>query len=373
VLRGRKFKSKTTAEAKNRLAREAVETFLDSERDIGRRAPRGVIDELAAARRLRRIDPVLASLMEAGVKAELSSDQRTLIVQGTPVLLPRPGARWQHDRLVEDIANDALAEYLLGQVRDNLTGLPLRAVPTPDGVVLISRIRVVARVRATRAVLSSPSPTTRTPQPVGGNFLAPGRHWKKLLAALRWMLPPPSLGTPSPASPTRVQHRIIADLGDEISAELRELAVIASQLIRDERTVAFGHAVELHMPGERVRFEPIRKEGAALEVPFVYHAQGGELRAAIRLRSAKDPMVIALEHTDADDLVGRGWVTALVAFADLTCIPQSDHPPEQSERRRHSPSNISAKTPRTRAVRHGKTTLAASLTPSHATAHLLAS
>jgi hypothetical protein len=113
-------------------------------------------------------------------------------------------------------------------------------------------------------------------------------------------------------------------MSDALPADVRELAAFASQLIREERTTAFEHAVRLQLPDESVRFEPIRGEGAALEVPYVYRAPGGAVRAALRLRTPADPLALAVEHADGDALLGRSWVTALVAYADLTCVPQAE-------------------------------------------------
>jgi hypothetical protein len=66
-------------------------------------------------------------------------------------------------------------------------------------------------------------------------------------------------------------------------------------------------------------------------------------------------------------------VTALVAFADLTCVPQSDRTTTAAQPTQRQRRNLRGSSEPHSAVRHGKTTLAASLAPSAETGELLAS
>ena len=375
-------KSKATDDVRLETGRKAFERFLLTHRGPPRRAPTGVAAELGrlrsallADRHQRNIAAVLAALADAGLSAYSTSDGRALDVGGTRVFMPGPEARWEHDWVMQKIAREALEEHLVRRVADNLSGLPLRALPTSDGIVLSRRDRVIGRVSATRALVAPRTRTERAPPPIDGNFFADGDHWHRLRAALI-RLAPPRLERASavPEDPLARPTQVLTELPASVSAELRELAVLASQLVRHDRTVAFAHTVELRLDsGEVVRVEPIRTNGAAVEAPFTYETVDGRVAAAIRLKSPRDPMAIALDGDSAENLVGDAWVTGLVAFADMTCVPQSTAPQQQRAAPARRRSAMTALGSKRDAKRHGQTTLSARLAPSSATAVILAS
>jgi hypothetical protein len=380
IIGNRKFKTKSSDQAKLNRSRRVIEDFLDAERDARVGAPAKVAAELATAQRKRRIDRhkrridrLIAALAEAEIPSTVSPDLRSVLVHGTRVGLPLSSQRMGHAALMQRITHDALSEHLLGLVCDHLSGFPLQAVPTTAGVVLLKGNRIAARISATQAVISPPTSTRRWPPPVNGNFLARGRHWSSVRETLLRTVPSPSRKPSRDPVGEPASIRIISELPVAVTGELRELAVIASQLIREERTIAFGHSVELAFDAERITFAPIRDGRGAVEAPFHYRSQLGELRAALRLKSPRDPMVIAVEHAGSEEVIARGWVTALVAFADLTCVPQSDSDSDFTTRPRDRPGRSSASPTQATAVRRGQTSISSALTPSAHTAQLLAS
>lgn len=378
--RGVRVKAKAGDETRLEVGCEAFESFLLTHRGSFGRAPKRVVGELErlraarlVARHEQAIGRLLAALAAAGVPAHLTSDGRAVAVDGTRVLVPRPGEKWGHGWVMQKIAREALDQHFVRRVADNLDGLPLRALPTSDGIVLSRGDRVIGRVSATRAVVAPRTRTDRAPAPINGNFLADGPHWQRLRAALSRLAPTRAARTAAvQEDPFTPPAQVLTELPDSVATELRDVATVASQLIREERTVAFAHTVEMRIgSGESVRVAPIRADGGPIEAPFVYETDTGRVAAAIRLKSPRDPMAIALEAGSDPELVGGGWVTALVAFADLTCVPQSPGEPRNNPPvRRRGASPLGSSRPPTR---HGQTTLSGRLAPSSQTAALLAS
>jgi hypothetical protein len=174
----------------------------------------------------------------------------------------------------------------------------------------------VAQLRATRA---------RPPgaPPVDGNFLTAGPHWARLVAALGAN----SAGDPELSSrragdgpgvagaPLQVAAGLHRELPPGTAARLREDAEAASRRLRHERTRVYGHKLQIDVGAHTLTFQPLT--GRPLAVPFTFDDFTGALRI-----TAPDPMLPCewKQPSDARTL-GRAWSLALVAYAELTCLP----------------------------------------------------
>jgi hypothetical protein len=386
--RPRRSYSRTAFKVKN-LAKEyglSVEVTTDRLRDGGivlkpgsTRIPdaeraRAVLDRAhhRAARKSvqgppkRAIAALVNVLKRAGLSAHWSSG--ALIVNDRPVSVVLPRARATPDEVVDATVNAALGDVLLASVTDHLSGrgLPIRAVRRKRGIALATGVHVVAIVSATKAGFAfGPS--------VSGNFLAPGRHWDELDSRIRELLSKRADASDQ-TLPAR-GLRVLLDLPPDVAPEMRELAQVATTLIRDDRSVTFGHTVELRIDGTVIEFLPVSDERGPVEAPFKYRHGDVEVEAALRLRSPGDVLAIAVDSNITDPDIGQAWVVALAAFADLCCSQQT---PTRAQAEASPSSNRRARDARTQSTavtlrRYGKVVVGEAVQPSPATAALLAS
>ena len=276
------------------------------------------------------------------------------------------------DRVVAKLCPDRLLNVAVEQLAGR--GFELRATQGRYGVRLHQTgghaIAVISATRATFDVHKS----------VHGNFLLEGEHW----ATVRARLPQPIVKrSPSPArSELPRGRRVLTELPAAASEVQRAAALAASARIRHERTLDFGQAVVLRLPDRSLRFLPISEHAQAVEVRFIYDHRGETLSGALRLRSIHDPLALAVTwDVPSEQLVAAAWVTALLGYAELTCVPQAaeradDVEPAAGDRRQRS----RAPAARTVAVhardptrRRAGPKLSASLEPTGETQTMLAS
>jgi hypothetical protein len=127
------------------------------------------------------------------------------------------------------------------------------------------------------------------------------------------------VGDSASASQPRIQ--VMASLPASIGPGAAAAALAASERIRTQRTLAFGHGVVLRSGEDRIRFEPITSEGGRVEAPFSWSPAGAApFHAALRLRTPDDPLAIAFRDGVSESELAFAWIVALAAFAELTCV-----------------------------------------------------
>ena len=276
------------------------------------------------------------------------------------------------DRVVAKLCPNRLLNVVVEQLAGH--GFELRATQGRHGVRLHQTSgHAIAVISATRA-------TFEVHRSVHGNFLLDGEHW----ATVRARLPQPiAKRPPSPArSEPPPSRRVLTELPACASETQRAAALAASVRIRHERTLDFGQTVVLRLPDRSVRFSPISEHAQAVEVRFEYDHGGETLSGALRLRSSRDPLALALTgDLPAEQLVAAAWVTALLGYAELTCVPQAERPdngePAPGDRRQQRSPPPAARTVAVHALdparRRAGPKLSASLEPTGDTQTMLAS
>ena len=276
------------------------------------------------------------------------------------------------DRVVAKLTPNRLLRVAVAQLSGH--GFELRATQGRHGVRLHnSRGHVVAVISATRA-------TFEVHKSVHGSFLLDGEHW----ALVRARLPKPIVkpGPSPPGSAPPPTRRVLTELPARASETQRVAAIAASVRIRHERTLDFGQTVVLRLPDRSVRFSPISEHAHAVEVGFIYERRGETLSGALRLLSSHDPLALALtEEVSDEQLVTAAWVTALLGYAELTCVPQAertgDVEPAAGDRRPQRSRTQGARSVAVHALeparRRAGPRLSASLHPSGDTQTMLAS
>lgn len=267
--------------------------------------------EEALRRRERVLERIVTFFRAAGLEAVRVGD--AVDVAGTRVSpsANQERSRQKLDALLDRFVWDHHRELLLESIRRNLRGVhELRGVMGTNGWILTRDREPVAVIRATFAKAASLPGHS-------GNFLHDHEPaWGQLaeeLASKKLTVEPPSPELP------RLKRRIFRELPDGVSNDVRDLALEASTQLRTERNLVFGHAVELQYGAGAVRFQPLREDGAHVEVPMTWSRWSKGAQGRIRINGADDPLHLVFEGADEESLVVDGWVVALVAYAELVC------------------------------------------------------
>jgi len=234
------------------------------------------------------------------------------------------------DDVLDALAETACPGLIERRARERLhfSRHDLTITTTSQGVVVAHGDAAIALIRATHAKV------VRFEEPIKGNFLREGREWTELRRRVDVRLPRPRRSTRSVTPEPRRPDRIVVSFPEALAEPLRSAAMDASRRIRLERNSAYGHPVEVHLPTrDAIRFEPLSSEAGPLECPFEYHVAPRRFHMALRLKRRTDPLSLAVYDSANDAIIGRAWALALMAYADLTCLPQDDA--AQSEERDH--------------------------------------
>ena len=274
------------------------------------------------------------------------------------------------DDVVDRIAAIALLPAMTDLVLEHLSGMDLRAVRGTHGVVLRAGHGPVALIRATHARI------VPTHARVEGNFLRRGTHWRALRRAVE-----EALNAPVAAEATaQASAVVLRERPDDLDDVDWEAMCVASDDLRHRRSLAFGHTVRLRATEFRVAFDPIRERGGAVEVPVVFDADAGRVKAGLRLTSPLTPLAFVVYDGDRA-LVNRAWLFALLGYAELTCVAPADGVPPRAApaaRGDHDPrparrDSRGRQVPRaTRTHRVGMLDLSDNLAPTPATQRTLA-
>jgi hypothetical protein len=232
------------------------------------------------------------------------------------------GVSW--DGLVAHLVMEHAPEAMVVAVEDYLdpSGLALEATPSRVGIMLHRRGAADAVVHPTYARLFGGS--------IRGDFTADGPHWAMLRTALL------ERRLPRPEKPVVATNANVKQLGDDrrtftvfppcVREDFLDRVIEASKRIRTERSLDYGtHSVVLEASDHLVRYEAITRRGDAVELPFSFTQLGqDEIRGALWLRCAEDPLVFVCSHELGDELLALVWGSALIGFAELTCVPETD-------------------------------------------------
>lgn len=218
--------------------------------------------------------------------------------------------------LVDALVMEQKSDDLLASVVRHLdaSGLGLRATKGKRGVVL-------HRDSAPLALVCATSASFRRAKPINADFLHSGPHWLELRQKLAMLVQ----RADAPREATERAHaaeqiRVLTSLPASIDPSLSAAATEASQRIRIERTLAFGHPVVLVTNSLKVRFEPVTSIRGPMEVPVSFHSIAGDtVDVWLRLRTAGDPLAVTFVDGADEQLVVRAWLFALIGFAELTC------------------------------------------------------
>lgn len=117
--------------------------------------------------------------------------------------------------------------------------------------------------------------------------------------------------------------RLLTQLPESLPEDLRKRALDASWRLRRERTLEFGHPVVVRLPDAEIKVEPIPHAPPA-RVPYTFRGRGGTtIVGALRLKSQSDPLATESPATASPEDAGHAWATALITYAELTCVAGS--------------------------------------------------
>lgn len=234
------------------------------------------------------------------------------------------------DRLVMAHAPEAMT-HAVSQYFDS-SGLDLQATPSKVGVMLHREKVARAVVYPTHALLLGGS--------IRGDFTADGLHWSMLRTALlERRLPQPDGGVGDSqvevGAPAEVR-RVVVAFPSHVEERFRARVLAASMKIRTERSLDYGsHPVVLEASNHVVRYEPIMRRGGAVELPFSFTQKGqSAIRGALRLQSPGDPLALVCSSDLGSDMLALVWGSALIGFAELTCVAEAERPDDPATPRR---------------------------------------
>ena len=157
-------------------------------------------------------------------------------------------------------------------------------------------------------------------------------------------------------------------------------AKAASEQIRHERLLAFGHPVVVSTGDYKLVFAPLDGSEGRVELPFRFLENDSSTEGVVYLSSPRTPLAVGFSVPRRKDLLFI-WASALSAFAELTCPEaglatiRSKSTSHGSSTSRYRPRPVPPRQPRpsqSGAVRLGGVRLSSRLTPDGATACIAA-
>ena len=270
--------------------------------------------------RIDALEGVATQARGAGVDAAVTANG-ALMFEGRRHALPlevTPSSpaftEWSDVVLVRE-AGDLMRGHLLRAFRGCRAPLKLRRIDR--GFVIMHEGRRAAVVTPNNAVVPGR-------EALRADFLRTGRQW----AVLRWRVED-SLGVARGPQPLWLDTMpaVVTALPETIADRARRAAVNASRRLKEDRTLVFAHTVALRLEDQStLRFLPLKEPPAPLEAPFVYSREGDQVEGGLRLRAPGDVLACAISATTDQALIPRAWLTALVAYAALTCVEMHSDP-----------------------------------------------
>lgn len=345
ALRAREAEKKEQAARKREEAQRAKAERHRQARDERERQERNRRED--AERKLpERHTRALAHLVDffraAGIAA--TSDGRAVQVSGARVAIGKAHAasRAKLDALIDEVVWSQLRDALLQSISRHLDGAAeFRASAGTNGWVLSHDRTPLAVVRATSAKVKA------LPARYGNFLTTEGAPWARVAEDIGHI----RARELTQSLPPRTKRRVFTELPDSISNEVRTLALDASRQLRTERNLVFGHAVELQYADGAIRFHPLRQGPLHLELPLSWSRCSEGSTGELRIDGRRDPLHLSFHGDDDDDVVVRGWLIALVGYAQLVCRedlielqrppPRVSSPALRSSRRSTPPHELS--------------------------------
>jgi hypothetical protein len=265
------------------------------------------------------IDPrsrVIEMLQQDGVSFALGADGHVRVA-GQEVDC-RPSATETLDDVKDRVAFIVHGHELRASLvrRLPIADLEVRMSETSYGLELRRAGQLVARVRCARALVDGG-------EDIVGPFHQSGRHWSRLIAYLAGDVP----RLARVAGSRRVQSRDIHDArATALLAPSEREAVAASAALLTERSVAYGHSVDLLADDVHLRLLPLRRRQGRLEAPFASRLASGSLFAGALVLEGRCEVLPLWEFARSGLDVGHHWLLALNGLKELTCVERIDDP-----------------------------------------------
>lgn len=314
------------------LAREAAE-----------RAAIAAEREAAEARRveaLQRYELLKRFFGTAGIAVQVSSGGWIKVNAQRVSHLDALTIENDWDGFVDRVAAVCCSREFIATLRRNLSTAHAHAFydRTLHGFRIEKRSRDVALVCATAGVVWGDYETTP------GNYLVDGIHWDRFRRNFEAAAETPFVAQePERRAPTRSRYEqkprfrfhppalltVIREPPTDIPPELVDDALEASRRIRQERRLVYSHEVLLHYRDGDLRLFPLYTGDPTLSIPYSFTRVNGarDVRGSIDLtpNQDRDPIAVSLDTEAAGSLLGRIWASALLGFADVSCL-QLDTP-----------------------------------------------
>jgi hypothetical protein len=304
-------------------------------------------------RRLPGVDRVVSFFRSAGVAAELTRDG-CLRVNGAqtrplPQVLPPPGT-FDWDEVIDEMTLRYASGKFINAVADNGRFGGGRAFLRRSDlgfVIMRGNVRL-GLIRATHAYVPGHDA-------IVANFLLSGPHWPAVADLIReaepalvakWEREHAPVTTPGVAESdlcleSQSAVRYIRRLPRHLAPELRRACIAASRRLRLERQVAYERPVVLVCDYGELTLRPVIETGSTFCLPFRLVTGPTTIRAALVLGDS-DPLSLQIgEHVAFQDAV-MAWTSALLGFADVTCIQFDSSSARMQSGHRRPPSSASS-------------------------------
>jgi hypothetical protein len=341
--------AKRERQARERAAKEERRKKAQAEREQKKRAERERRkrerkegEQRAAEQARKRHAAALQHIVEffaaAGINA--TTDGTSARVAGTVVTPSKAqvASRAKLDELIDRLVWTHHRDALLQSISRHLNH-ELRAVPGTNGWVLSDTRTPMVVIRATSAKAQSLPARS-------ANYLTDGAHWRHLAEEIK------TLRARDVRAEPRTRLRVFTELPPSLPAPIRDLALEASQQLRTERNLVFGHPVELQYADGTIRFDPLRQGSPHVELPVGWSRWSEDATAEVRIGGGRDPLHLSFRGEDDDSDVVHGWVLALVGYAQIVCRedlmdvlrphPRSVTPAGPSSTRSPTPRTVAA-------------------------------
>lgn len=272
-----------------------------------------------AARVARAVRWIVEFMTAAGVQCSVSESGIALAGKHIPLARTDTRSTRAIDAWIDAAISLRCPELLRSAVTAHLDveGIRLRAEDRRLAIIVDNR--PLAVVRATSAKVEGLAARR-------GNYLAAGTHWNELQADIATARRP---STTVQAQNVRSHAAVTANVRrystfpSTVVDPLLTLVMNASSALRTERSLVFGHAVELRYAAGTLRFAPLEAHGTSVRCPFTWAHNGARLDGRLVLTSLRDPVLLETADQLPDTELAQAWTSALLAYADLTCNPRT--------------------------------------------------
>lgn len=299
--------------------------FQENDLDYGHADKDGDTDEEPEQFALEGLEDVAGLLSAAGIEADTDGDR--LKLAGDDL---RPPASTVEDRdalrrWTDAVVAERFSELLVDRARTEL--------PVPAAVRMSANggLAVKGRGGITVATVTATIGSGDQFEPIEGNYLVPGPHWKRLADRIALELP---------AEGEYVNAALHRDFPDRGGADLADAALEASRRLHEDRARVFDNELRIDVAEHSLVFAPLRQAASGtwfsvtrpvVELPFTFGREGEFFSGALHLRSLPGLMPCEWHQPSDAETLALGWSLALTAYVELACYPQ-ERVPDQSQR-----------------------------------------